>query len=310
MRIRFGANKPIARSQQGSGTYAGRQLLARRSVNGYSKQQTPPTSTMQEFYTQYSFVVESFIAGLLASVACGFGVFPLLSKRIDLTKHIGLGYGVAGGLMFAASVYNLLLPAFTLGAQEGMKIVPVLKTLIGMLFGCAFLAGANSFLTPERLSSPVFKAFGSRLEILVFIAMCFHSIPEGVAVGVGYASEIHNENLHGLGLYIALAIAIHNMPEGLAVALPMRAGGATITKCFIAAFLTSLPQPIAAVPASLLVWLFEPLMLPFFGFAAGAMMFLVIEDLVPEGLETHSRAEIAWSFMAGFSVMVLVQLLL
>lgn len=258
----------------------------------------------------YQFVIESVVAGLLASLACGLGVLPLAIRRWDIRRHIGFGYGVAGGLMFAASVYNLLLPAFTLGSDEAVRLLPVLKTLSGMFLGCGFLWGVEKFLTPERLASRWLKPIGGRVETLVFIAMMFHSIPEGVAVGVGFGSEGHHESLSGLGRYIAVAIAIHNMPEGLAVALPARAAGASLWKCFWLAFLTSLPQPIAAVPASLLVWLFEPLMLPFLGFAAGAMMYLVVVELIPDALETRSPDQIAWSFMIGFGLMALVQVAL
>ena len=137
--------------------------------------------------------------------------------------------------------------------------------------------------------------------------MAFHSFPEGVAVGVGYASAQHMPGVENLGNYIALAIAIHNIPEGLAVAIPMRAGGASIFKCFFAAFLTSLPQPLAAVPAALLVWFFEPLMVPLLGFAAGAMIFLVIREMIPDALKERSPVEIAWSFITGFALMILVQ---
>ena len=135
-------------------------------------------------------------------------------------------------------------------------------------------------------------------------------VPEGGAVGVGFGSEGHHEQLEGLGIYIAIAISIHNIPEGLAVSLPMRTQGASIARCFTMAFLTSLPQPIAAVPASLLVWLFEPLMLPLLGFAAGAMMYLVIVELIPDALETRAPDQIAWSFMSGFGLMALVQVAL
>ena len=103
---------------------------------------------------------------------------------------------------------------------------------------------------------------------------------------------------------------IINIPEGLAVSIPMRAGGASILKCFIAAFLTSLPQPITAVPAALLVWFFEPLMVPLLGFAAGAMIFLVILELIPDALEDRRPTEIAWSFLLGFCLMILVQVVL
>ncbi len=257
-----------------------------------------------------AFVIQSVIAGLLASVACGVGVLPLAIRGLQIEKRIGLGYGFAGGLMFAASVYNLLLPAFTLGADRAIRLWPVVQTLAGMFCGCLLIWGVNKFLRSDHFDSKWLKPLGGRVVTLVFLAMTFHSIPEGIAVGVGYGSEGHQGTPSGLGLYIAIAIAIHNMPEGLAVALPMRAEGASIAKCFFVAFLTSLPQPIAAVPASLLVWVFEPLILPFLGFAAGAMMYLVVVELIPDALETQTPSQIAWSFMIGFALMVLVQVAL
>jgi ZIP family zinc transporter len=256
---------------------------------------------------QYAFVTESFVAGLLASVACGLGALPLAIRGLNIEKRIGLGYAFAGGLMFSASFYNLLMPALAMGSEEAVRLFPVLKTLLGLLIGCVAMWLLQKYLTPERLSQRWLKPVGGRLEALVFLAMTFHSIPEGIAVGVGYGAEAHGDEFTGLGLYIAVAIAIHNIPEGLAVALPMRAGGATIAKCFFMAFLTSLPQPIAAVPAALMVWLFQPLMLPMLGFAAGAMMYLVVEELIPVALKTRSPAQIAWSFMLGFGLMLLVQ---
>ena len=259
---------------------------------------------------QYAFVIKSFVAGIVASIACGLGALPVLIPGLDIQKRVGIGYGFAGGLMFSASVYNLLLPAFTVGGDAALSLWPVLQTLFGMFIGCLCLWGVQEFLTPERLDSPWLRGFGGRTEALIFLAMAFHSIPEGIAVGVGYGSEGHHESLADLGLLIAIAISIHNMPEGLAVALPMRAAGAPFWKCFFFAFLTSLPQPIAAVPACLLVWFFEPLMLPFLGFAAGAMMYLVVVELIPDALETRSAQQIAWSFMAGFGLMTLVQVAL
>ena len=116
--------------------------------------------------------------------------------------------------------------------------------------------------------------------------------------------------MEDLGATIALAIAIHNIPEGLAVAIPLRAKGASLFRCFSMAFLTSLPQPIAAVPAAALVWFFEPLMVPFLGFAAGAMIFLVVLELLPDALQRRTPLETAWSFVVGFCLMILVQVIL
>ena len=260
---------------------------------------------------QYQFVLDGFVAGLVASLACGLGVLPLLITRLRIPERISLGYGFAGGLMMAASVYNLLMPAIEQGSEAATQLGPILKILTGLLAGSAFIWWVESQLTPERLkTSRLLTPFGSRIETLVFLAMFFHSVPEGVAVGVGYGAETHHDRMSGLGFYIAAAIAVHNIPEGLAVALPMRARGASIVRCFCFAVLTSLPQPVAAVPAAMAVWLFEPLTLPLLGFAAGAMMYLVIDELLPEALESGDHTSISWAFMIGFSVMVFVQVVL
>lgn len=252
-------------------------------------------------------LLKSLIAGILASLACGLGALPLLLKRIDLSKHTGLGYGFAGGLMLAASVYNLILPGLTM-TQQTLTLAHVLPVLLGIWAGCAFLWLTDIFLNEERLNQTSWKRWGGRAEILIFLAMAVHSIPEGVAVGVGYASQEVYDN--ELGAYIALAIGIHNIPEGLAVAIPLRAAGASIMKCFWAAVLTSLPQPIAAVPAALASWFFQPLMPVLMGFAAGAMLFLILLELIPEALHHEQPRRIAWSFMLGFGLMLLIQVVL
>lgn len=283
-------------------------------------------------------VGKALIAGLLASVACGLGVLPLFVRGLDPIKHRGLGYAFAGGLMFAASVYNLILPGLQMQAYNKlnpdgllgdaiMNFNHVWPVLLGIMAGAGFLAVTDRYLhrnenegdLNHRLHDDAsYVGWGGRLGMLVFIAMTIHSIPEGVAVGVGYTSDdtgVLDQAGHALmdgnlGNYLALAIAIHNMPEGLAVAIPMRAAGASLPRCFAAAFLTSLPQPLAAVPAVLLAWFFQPLMPILMGFAAGAMIFLILLELIPEALEIESPQRIAWAFTLGFSMMLLVQVLL
>jgi zinc transporter ZupT len=255
----------------------------------------------------YFFLVKSFVAGIIASFACGIGVFPLWIRRIDPERHRGIGYSFAGGLMFAASVYNLILPGFSLSTNE-IDLQQVLPVIGGILIGSFFLWGTDRYFAGERLEKRFWKRWGGRMEILIFITMAVHSIPEGVAVGVGYASEEVVQT--DLGNYIALAIAIHNIPEGLAVAIPLRAAGASLIKCFWAAFLTSLPQPVAAIPAGIVSWLFKPLMPVLMGFAAGAMIFLIIMELIPEALNSENPQRIAWAFTIGFCMMLLVQVIL
>jgi ZIP family zinc transporter len=251
------------------------------------------------------------VAGLAASLACGLGVLPLLLRRIDPAHHAGMGYGLAGGLMFAASVYNLILPGLEIGGGE-RSLRSLLTVVGGILAGCAFIALVERHLPHESASDDdkTYNAWGGRVGMLVFIAMCAHSIPEGVAVGVGYTSDKLIEGAAKLGPTLALAIAIHNIPEGLAVAIPMRSRGASITRCFWAAVLTSLPQPLAAIPAVLLAWFFNPLMPIMMGFAAGAMIFLVVLELIPQALAQERPTKIAWSFVIGFCAMIMIQIAL
>jgi zinc transporter ZupT len=180
--------------------------------------------------------------------------------------------------------------------------------LLGVLLGSLFLASTDRYLSERDRSEPFMAGWGGRVGLLIFLAMTVHSIPEGVAVGTAYAAgEVQQSTL---GTYVAVAIAIHNIPEGLAVAIPLRSAGTSLWRCFWAATATSLPQPIAAIPAVLVSWIFTPIMPILMGFAAGAMIFLIVLELIPEALEEETPRRIAWAVMLGFCTMLLVQVAL
>ncbi len=259
----------------------------------------------QMFETLYNAV----LAGLLASIACGLGALPLAFKFVDPKKHTGLGYAFAGGLMFSASVYNLILPGLEM-AKESSKLEQIWPIIVGILLGAGLLSLTDKYFSHNKIEHKENNFLGNKTFILIFIAMTIHSIPEGVAVGVGYTSETFYENMQGQGSYLAIAIGIHNIPEGLAVAIPLRASGVSIWKCFIAAFLTSLPQPLACIPAVLASWFFQPIIVILMGFAAGAMIFLVLQEMIPEALHTEKPSRIAWMFTFGFCLMLLIQVVI
>lgn len=272
-------------------------------------------------------LIHAVLAGIAASLACGLGIVPLAIPGLDPNKHRGVGYAVASGLMFAASVYNLILPGLNMDGP-GWSLTEMLPVVGGILLGGVFLSVSDKFLgdhEPEAalqqaVTQPAtarqatkFAAWGGRTGLLVFLAMTVHSIPEGVAVGTAYTSDAvrpTGELGHHLGPTMALAIAIHNIPEGLAVAIPLRSAGVSLHRCFWAAVITSVPQPIAAIPAVLLAYLVTPLMPVLMGFAAGAMIFLVVLELIPEALQFESPRRIAWAFLAGFCGMMLIQVAL
>jgi ZIP family zinc transporter len=252
--------------------------------------------------TETSLVVETALAGLLASLACGVGVLPLFVPGVRVEKFLGEAYALAGGLMTAASAFALLAPALDLQSRH-IHLSSVPPVLSGLAAGAWFIWFVESRCQFEHFA----KSVHARAAILVFIAMTVHSIPEGLAVGVGYGAEQSHYRLTGLGRWLAVVIALHNMPEGLAVALPLRAAGGSLRFCFGAAFLTSLPQPIAAVPAMTMVSLFSPLVVPALGFAAGAMLYLVQAELVPTALKHCHPQRAACCFLAGLSLMILIQ---
>jgi zinc transporter, ZIP family len=198
---------------------------------------------------------------------------------------------VASGMMLSASVFAL--------ADKALRRGNALEVVAGMLAGAAFFAWSARVVAAHHWHLGKWSDTASRQSIVVIGAMFVHSIPEGVAIGVGYATGEMR-----FGLLLATAIAIHNIPEGTAVALPLRANGASLVTCFVYAVLTSLPQPLVAVPAYLLISLAQPLLAPSLGFAGGAMIFLVVAELLPETLARCSRTETAWSVTIGLVAML------
>jgi ZIP family zinc transporter len=198
-------------------------------------------------------------------------------------------------MMLSASIFNLLVP----GVREG----GFTSVAMGVFAGTAMFAITFRFVEQYDFQMEGLSTADSKRIALVLGTMFIHSFPEGLAIGVAYGSgEV------GLGLLIAVAIAIHNIPEGVAVSLPLRAQGVSGWRCVGWSIFSSLPQPIATIPAYLAVVAFRPI-LPFaFGLAAGAMFYLVISEMIPESrADVSQRQASTLAAMAGFLVMMLLQ---
>jgi zinc transporter ZupT len=239
-------------------------------------------------------LVPAVIAGVVTMLATGLGAIPVLFTRHVPEKILGAGFAVAGGMMVAVSFLDLIAPGVANGEAGQLAV--------GFLLGAFFFWLADSRLEGRDLEFAGLSGAGARKALLILATMFVHSFPEGVAVGVGYGSGDTE-----LGIFIALAIAIHNIPEGLAISLPMAASGVGFWRCFGFSVLSSLPQPIAVVPAVLLVeW--SRRLLPYgLGFAAGAMIYLVLAELIPETLARSGKHGAAWGFTIGLVAMILAQ---
>ena len=217
---------------------------------------------------------EVFLFAVLTAIATGLGALPFVFIKELPRRWLGASNAVAAGLMLAAS-FGLLYE----GVRHGL-----LRTLAGALTGLAFIVLVRKLL--QRDEHPVVFAQMSEMDarkaLLMVGVMTMHSFTEGVGVGVSFGGGIE------LGLFITLAIAVHNIPEGLAISLVLVPRGVSWSRAAFWSVFSSLPQPLMAVPAFVFVETFRPLLPYGLGFAAGAMIWMVFSELVPDALEEAS----------------------
>ena len=231
------------------------------------------------------------LAGVGTALATGVGAVPVfaLGHRADALRP--LLWGLAAGVMAVASVVGLLAPALDEGSGGAVAA--------GLVAGVLFLVGGRSMLERRDVHVGALRGAGVRRSVLVFGVLLVHSLPEGFAIGTAFASE-----QAGLGLFVLLAITVQNIPEGTTSAIPMRDAGFTPSQQFWAAVATSAPQPVGAVAAYLLVEEFEALLPVSFAFAAGAMLALVVLELVPQAFTRRTWRMALVGAAGGAAVML------
>ena len=208
--------------------------------------------------------------------------------------------GFAAGVMTAASVWSLLLPAIEQAAEGPFP--GWLPAAAGMLLGVVFLAALDSLL-PLLRRTPADGAW--RQSALLMTAITLHNVPEGMAVGLAFALAANGENLAGAAA-LAMGIGIQNFPEGAAIALPLRQEGRSSVRAFWGGTLSGVVEPLFGVLVVLMASWTRPLMPWLLSFAAGAMLYVVVEELVPQA---HSRAGTC-GFVGGFLAMMVLDVAL
>ncbi|TVQ57867.1 MAG: ZIP family metal transporter [Rhodobacteraceae bacterium] len=232
---------------------------------------------------------------MITAVATGFGALPLLWSKAGTARWLAIGNAVAAGLMLAAC-YSLI--------TEGFAFSP-LRTLAGLLLGVVGIVAANKLLHSHgEVSIGDVRGADARKILLIVGIMTAHSAAEGVGVGVAYGGG------RELGDFITIAIALHNVPEGLAISLIMVPRGATVLRAALWSVFSSLPQPLLAVPAFLFVLTFEPWLPVGLGIAAGAMLWMVFSELLPEASEMTKSETVGVIVTVAFTLMLGVTLML
>ncbi|MBN2864300.1 MAG: ZIP family metal transporter [Bacteroidales bacterium] len=250
-----------------------------------------------------------FTWGLTAFGAALVFFFKSINKKI-----LNAMLGFAAGVMIAASFWSLLKPAIEMSEASG-KIAWV-PALIGFLAGGAFLLLIDKILPHLHLGLPMSKAEGIKTtwqrSILLVLAITLHNIPEGLAVGVAFGALASNTDSASIAGAVALAfgIGLQNFPEGAAVSIPLRREGFSRLKAFWYGQMSGIVEPIAGVTGAFMVSSMTSLLPYALSFAAGAMIFVVIEELIPESQRGLNTDLSTIGAMLGFSTMMLLDVAL
>lgn len=236
-----------------------------------------------------------FLVALGTALATGLGALPLAFNRHPTRSWLGIANSLASGFMIGASV-----GLFYEGAKHDVS-----RTAIGAVAGAAFIWWTGRVIERRRVPQlGALEGADARKALLIVGVMTLHSITEGIGVGVAFGGE------EALGLLIAIAIAVHNIPEGLAISLVLVSRGTSVRSAAGWSIFSSLPQPLLAVPAFLFVEEFTAFLPLGLGFAAGAMLWLVLADLLPEAIETTRMSVVAFAVTSSALVMLAFLLLL
>jgi zinc transporter ZupT len=234
-------------------------------------------------------------AATLTALATGLGALPFWFVRSLSPFWVSIANATAGGLMFAAT-HSLV--------AEGVALSPT-RLVIGMLIGLGgILAGKLLISHRQHANVANFSEFDARKALLFIGVMTAHSFAEGVGVGVSFGGSGE------LAIFITAAIAVHNIPEGLAISLILVPRGMPVWQAALWGIFTSLPQPLMAVPSYMAVTAFEPFLPVGFGIAAGAMVWMVFAELIPDANKNASASMVGITVTLAFAAMIAFQYLL
>ena len=229
------------------------------------------------------------------------GAALVFFMKTDLPRRVESGLaGLAAGVMVAASIWSLLLPAIE--RSSGLGRLAFLPAALGVISGFLGLLLLHRFLPPPTLLTEK----NAQKTRMLFLSVTIHNVPEGMAVGVLVAAEIAGDPGVGIAevIVLALGIAIQNFPEGAIVSMPLCGYGATRCRSFFLALLSAIFELLGAVVALLMTTAVRPLLPLFLSFAAGAMLFVVVYELVPDTKEAEAPSVGAVLFAIGFCFMM------
>ena len=245
------------------------------------------------------FILYAFLAGLGTWFITALGSSLVFFIKSENKKILSLVMGLGAGIMIAASFFSLILPSLEQLESSGRSNI---EAILGFFFGGIFLFIFDLFLGKIEKK----KKISDKSNKLLFLAITLHNIPEGLAIGVAFGLALGSSSEASLinAFLLALGIGLQNFPEGLAISLPLKQNGMSKKKAFMYGQLSAIVEPISAILGVILIYFVE-MILPFvLCFASGAMLYVVVEELIPEmSVGEHSNVGVL-SFAVGFSLMM------
>jgi len=250
---------------------------------------------------------------LLPMIGTTLGAASVFFLRKEINTNVQrLFTGFAAGVMVAASVWSLIIPAIDM--SEGMGKLSFLPALVGFLAGILFLLFIDSAIPHLHVGSTKPEGRKSSLgrTAMMMLAVTIHNFPEGAACGAIFAGVLNGESgvTMAAAITLAIGIAIQNFPEGAIISLPLRSEGHSRLKSFTLGALSGIVEPIGALLAIALAGMVTPALPYMLGFAAGAMLYVVVEELIPEASEGEHSNLGTMAFAVGFALMMVLDVAL
>src|SRR4051812_22542858 len=270
---------------------------------------------MVDFFQNFNPITQAFLATLFTWGMTALGASLVFATKTINQRLLDSMLGFAGGVMIAASYWSLLAPAIEM--SDNHPIGTWFPAAIGFLLGGIFLGGVDKILPHLHPNTHIDEAEGFRprerkKSTLLVLAITLHNIPEGLAVGIAFGALANGGTEAALvgALTLALGIGIQNFPEGVAVSMPLRGEGMSRRKSFFYGQFSGMVEPVAAVIGAFAVSFIEPLLPYALSFAAGAMIFVVVEEVIPSSQEKGNKDLAAMSLMIGFALMMILDVAL
>lgn len=253
-----------------------------------------------EFLESLNPVIQALLATLITYAFTVLGSsLVFFFKKVNRNLMDAM-LGLAGGVMIAASFFSLIAPA--IDKAEDLGQIPWLVVSVGF-----FLGGVLLFIT-DKVSSKVLKNSNDKRNFMLMLSITMHNIPEGLVVGLAFGSLVYGNATLSSAFMLALGIGIQNFPEGSSISLPLRRSGMSRKKAFFLGQISGIVEPIAGVLGAILVLKIEGILPIALAFAAGAMIYVVVEEIIPESQTNKRKDLMAFFTLIGFIVMMVLDI--